>query len=168
MARVRRAELGDAAAMAAVHVASWESTYGSLLPRDYLAARTVSVRLAFWTDLLTEGDPAICIFVACSEDGSVCGFATGGPERTGTLGVDGELYAVYLLAGAQGAGLGRRLVEAVLDALGGAVGVWVLGVNPARGFYEHLGGKRLTEKRVDMGGEIFAEVAYDLGARSRV
>jgi hypothetical protein len=41
--------------------------------------------------------------------------------------------------------------------------VWVLEVNPACGFYERLGGRRLAEKRAAMGGEVFVEVAYDLG-----
>lgn len=88
------------------------------------------------------------------------GVASGGPERTGTLGVEGELYSVYLLETARGLGLGRRLVEMVLAELGGKVGVRVLAANPARGFYEHLGGRRLAETLVEMGGENFTEVAY--------
>jgi len=159
MTLVRRAVLADAAGIAAVHVASWESTYGDVLPEDYLAARPAAVRFAFWTDVLRENDPAVCVFVACFEDDSVCGFASGGP---------GELYSLYLLDSAQGVGLGRRLVEAVLEALRGPVLVWVLSVNPARGFYEHLGGRLLEEKRVNMGGEIFTEVAYDLGSHRGV
>lgn len=158
MARIRRAVLADAAAMAAVHVASWESTYTGVLPASYLAERTVAVRYAFWRDRLVEDDPAICIFVACGEDGEVCGFASGG---------NGELYSLYLLEEAQGRGLGRGLVEAVLAELQGAerVIVWVLGVNPARGFYEHMGGRLVAEKQTMMGGELFTEVAYDLGSR---
>jgi GNAT superfamily N-acetyltransferase len=155
MARIRRAVLADAAAMAAVHVASWESTYAGVLPATYIAERTVAVRYAFWRDRLIEADPAICIFVACGDDGAVCGFASGG---------NGELYSLYLLEEAQGMGLGRGLVEAVLEALGGGrVIVWVLGVNPARGFYERLGGHLIEEKQTRMGGVLFTEVAYDLG-----
>lgn len=156
MARIRRAVLADAAAMAAVHVASWESTYTGVLPAAYIAERTVAVRYAFWRDRLAEADPAICIFVACGADGEVCGFASGG---------NGELLSLYLLEEAQGQGLGRALVEAVLAELQGAerVIVWVLGVNPARGFYERLGGRLIQEKETMMGGEVFTEVAYDLG-----
>ena len=49
----------DAAAMAAVHVASWESTYAGVLPAAYIAERTVAVRYAFWRDrscVRIEGD----------------------------------------------------------------------------------------------------------------
>lgn len=75
----------------------------------------------------------------------------------------GELYSTYLLEGAQGLGLGRQLVEAVLGTLGGRAVAWVLEENPARGIDEHLGGRRRAEKRVEMGGETFTEAAYDLG-----
>ena len=147
--------------MAAVHVASWESTYTGVLPASYLAERSVAVRYAFWRDRLAEADPEICIFVAYGEDGAdgeVCGFASGG---------HGELFSLYLLEEAQGRGLGRSLVEAVVAELRGAerVIVWVLGVNPARGFYEHMGGRLIQEKQTRMGGELFTEVAYDLGSR---
>lgn len=156
MARIRRAVLADAAAMAAVHVASWESTYTGVLPASYIAERSLAVRHAFWRDRLIENDPAICIFVACQADGTICGFASGG---------NGELYSLYLLEEAQGFGFGRLLVEAVLAELRGErpVIVWVLGVNPARGFYEHMGGRLVAEKQTRMGGELFTEVAYDMG-----
>lgn len=128
-----------------------------MLPAGYLAARTVAVRLAFWTDVLTER-PGRLNFFACREEGSVCGFASGGP---GPLG--GELYSAYLLEGAQGLGLGLRLLEAVLGTLGGRAVAWVLEENPARGVYEHLGGRRRAEKRVEKGGETLTEAAYKLG-----
>jgi GNAT superfamily N-acetyltransferase len=167
MRLVRRAMLTDATGIAAVHVTSWESTYRDILPAAYLTARTHAVRLKFWTEVLTAADPAICVFVACLADGSVCGFASGGPERTGLLRVPGELYAVYLLEGAQGLGLGRQLVEAVLAELNGAVGVWVLELNLALDFYKHLGGTRIAEQQAEFGGKFFTEVAYALGRNSQ-
>lgn len=38
--------------------------------------------------------------------------------------------------------------------------VWVLKNNPARGFYERLGGKYLYEKPIQIGAEELMEVAY--------
>lgn len=166
MALVRRATLADAEAIAAVHVASWETTYTGILPEAFISERTVAVRHAFWRDRLADADPAVSIFVACADDGSVCGFASGGPELNGRLGAEGELYSLYLLEGAQGMGLGRRLVAAVLAELPpGRISVWVLGDNPARRFYERMGGRLIAEQYEEMGGEKFLEVAYDLGAR---
>jgi GNAT superfamily N-acetyltransferase len=165
MATVRKAVPEDAEAIAEVHVASWETTYGGVLPDRYISERTRGARLAFWRNQLSDGAAGVCVFVACKDDGAVCGFASGGPERTEELGADGELYSLYLLEEAQGLGMGRALVAAVLGEMAGArrIAVWVLGVNPACGFYEKLGGRKWAEKRAAMGGEVFVEVAYDLG-----
>ncbi len=38
--------------------------------------------------------------------------------------------------------------------------VWVLEQNPARGFYEHLGGVDLRAKPIQIGGKDLVEVAY--------
>jgi hypothetical protein len=38
--------------------------------------------------------------------------------------------------------------------------VWVLALNPARRFYERLGGKVIGHKAIELGGQIFLEVAY--------
>jgi len=166
MALVRRAVAADAAAIASVHVASWETTYADILPEEYMAARTVESRRAFWVDCLTENAPGVCVFVACDEEGSVRGFASGGPERTGTLDALGELYSLYLMEAAQGLGLGRALTERVVNELGGRkIAVWVLEENPATGFYERMGGRRLTTRRTEHGGRFYTEVAYDLGSR---
>lgn len=159
---VRRARVEDAEELAAVHVTAWEQTYAGLLPAAYLAARGYANRRAFWHDLLRRADPAVCVFVACDEDGRIAGFASGGPERTGLVECRQELYALYLLAGVQGRGVGRQLVEHVVGALG-PVAVWVLATNPARGFYEHLGARYLTERRVTAPEVNFIEVAYALG-----
>ncbi len=162
MVTVRRAVAGDAAGMAAVHVASWETTYEGILPERFLAVRTEAVRRAFWEDVLTAAEEGVCVFVACGEDGRVCGFASGGPVREAVAGKTRELYSIYLLEEAQGMGLGRALAERVMAELG-AVVVWVLEANPACGFYERLGGRRVAVKQVDLGGEMFTEVAYALG-----
>lgn len=159
---MRRARAEDADELAAVHVAAWNHTYAGLLPEAYLAARCFAARRDFWRDLLRKADPAVCVFVACDAAGHIVGFASGGPERTGLVDWRQELYALYLLPEAQGEGLGRRLVEQVLGAIG-PVAVWVLATNPARGFYERLGACHLTERRVAKRDASFVEVAYGLG-----
>ena len=163
MAVVRRAVAGDAAELAAVHVACWEETYRGVLPAAYLAERTEAARYAFWRDRLGEAEPGEHVFVGCAADKRIVGFASCGPERTGLLGVTGELYALYVLQAAQGAGLGRRLTEAVLTELGDGVAAWVLGVNPARGFYERIGARQMTTRQSRFAGARFTEVAYLLG-----
>lgn len=168
---VRRARPADARELAKVHERCWQETYEGWLPEAYLTARHAAVREAFWTDVLEGSRQNVHVFVACDGEGRLCGFASGGPETTAALGADGELYSLYVLRSAQGRGLGRALTAGVLDALrdGGAqrVTVWVLSDNPARGFYEHLGGRRVAERSQERGGELFSESAYELAAGFR-
>lgn len=83
-------------------------------------------------------------------------------RRAGRL--PGELYAVYLLQEAQGRGLGRALLETaarhMAEAGLDAWMCWVLADNPARYFYEAMGGVSFQQKDIEIGGRTLVEVAY--------
>jgi ribosomal protein S18 acetylase RimI-like enzyme len=164
-ARPRLAVARDAAGIAAVHVQSWRETYPGMLPDRYLAAMEVDAYEERWLRILQ--DPYHRSVVHVVEDaGRVVGFASSGRERDGDARYDGELYAIYLLATAQGQGHGRALVEAGAEALAirgmTSMVVWVLRENaPARGFYERLGGVYLRERPLDLGSGLdVPEVSY--------
>jgi GNAT superfamily N-acetyltransferase len=109
--------------------------------------------------------------VAETPSGRLLGFAAGGPRRGHRLPHDSEVYAIYVLGAAQRQGLGRALMATVgrqLHTQGGrSLCLWVLRDNdPARQFYESLGGVAVGEKTESMGGARLPEVAYgweDLG-----
>ena len=92
------------------------------------------------------------------------GFVSGGPERSGDTLYTGELYAIYLLASYHGQGIGQQLASALVTRLIQAgmttLLLWVLAANPARKFYERLGGQPVYEKTVTIGGLPLVEVAY--------
>lgn len=161
----RRARLSDAAAIGAVQVASWQTTYRGIVPQDYLDSMTVDDHARRWSRLLGRPGSLETTFVVEEEDRLV-GFAMGGSEREGDRRYTGELYAIYLLREAQRRGYGRALVEAVAGALleGGlrSMLVWVLRDNlEARRFYERLGGVYLREHDLDFGaGFTLQEVSY--------
>jgi GNAT superfamily N-acetyltransferase len=168
--KIREAVVADAAGIARVHVDSWRSTYAGLLPAGFLAGLSYTGREEVWRRTLANPLAQTCVYVAESAGGQIAGFANGGAERTGQTGYDGELYAIYLLANFQRRGLGSRLVRAVaarLAAFGCAsLLVWVLATNPARTFYERIGGRYVSEQEIEIGGERVREVAYgwpDLG-----
>ncbi len=56
-------------------------------------------------------------WVAVTPGGYVVGFADGGPIRAPLQGYDYELYAIYLLKGWQGCGMGLALVRALWDSV---------------------------------------------------
>src|SRR5215831_7340769 len=112
----RPAVLADAAGIAAVHVASWRETYPGMLPDRYLAAMDVADYDARWARTLQDPYRRSAVLVV-EEAGRVVGFASCGRERDGDERYEGELYAIYVLAAAQGRGHGRALVEVSVAAL---------------------------------------------------
>ena len=147
---VRAAVPADAHGIARVHVDSWRTTYAGIVPDKVLARLSYSNRERFWHNVLNERDSQNSVFVAESNVGEIAGFVSGGPEREGIEGYDGELYAIYLYADVQGQGTGRQLTVSVANALAKrgfhALLTWVLADNPACGFYEALGGHYVTAK----------------------
>jgi len=165
---VRPAESFDAAAIAKVHVAAWRSTYRGLLPDDFLDSLDEAGYEERWDRIVGDGTSRVYV----ATDGQVgnvgrdvVGFASGGRERAGETGYEGELYAIYVLRESQGRGHGRRLVEAVVGGLCELhlrdMIVWVLRDNSgARGFYERLGGVYVRTQPITIGSAQLTEVSY--------
>jgi ribosomal protein S18 acetylase RimI-like enzyme len=159
---VRPAQVADARAIARVHVAAWRSTYRGLLTDEFLDSLDEATYAERWGRILADGTSRV--YVASGGD-DVVGFASGGRERAGEPGYAGELYAIYVLAEAQGRGHGLRLVEAVVGGLR-ELGlpdmiVWVLRENAgARRFYERLGGTYVREQPITIGSAPLREVSY--------
>ncbi len=142
MAQVRTAVPDDAAALAAVHVRSWQAAYRGVLSDTFLDSLTPETRLDWWRGRLARVPPRWDVLVA-EEEGEVVGFASTGTtddadRRDPTW---GELYALYVEPGRWGRGVGQNLLEAsetrlrkagFTDAL-----LWVVAENErARRFYE--------------------------------
>lgn len=167
--QLRCANLGDAAAIAAVHVAAWRETYIGLLPAEMLADLSVAARTGMWREILTApaAAGATSVYVA-DVDGQIVGFGACGAQRDkglAQLGFGAEIGAIYLLRSHQRLGLGRALMRQMALALKTrdfqGVALWVLRENTTvRGFYEHLGGTLAGEKTDAMQNAIFNELAF--------
>ena len=75
-----------------------------------------------------------------------------------------ELYAIYLLEGYQRKGIGGQLVQTIAKRLMQeglhSMLVRVLADNPSQDFYSALGGQRVYEQEITIGGASLVEVAY--------
>lgn len=164
MVEIREAQAVDAAAIAGVHVDAWRTTYQQILPADFLAGLSYAQRESMWQNILSTRERRQFVLVAVDGADGIIGFASGGREQTGNLGCDGELYAIYLLQQHQGQGIGRQLFSQLAQRLqaGGfkALAVWVAAANPARHFYEKLGGVALATQEEIIGGVTVTEIAY--------
>ncbi|HWL81581.1 MAG TPA: GNAT family N-acetyltransferase [Roseomonas sp.] len=158
---IRRAQPADATAIAAVHIASWRSTYPGLLPDAYLAGLSLPRIAGGYYRSLVERQNGEALFVAVvppqlpEEVPQVVGFTSCRRARRRGL-AEGEIETLYVLDDWREQGLGRRLMRAAaahLAAIGcGSVMLWVLSQNPSRWFYQRLGGQLVATEAIHVGG----------------
>ena len=159
MVVIRSASAADAAPIAAVMRASWQTAYQGIIAPEVIGRVTANdggarVRQSFRTR------PWQKTFVAVAEPGAadgIVGYAFFGPEQDvlgapwphplspeGQDGQVAELYALYVHPAWWSTGTGRALMDRVLDTASAAgyssVRLWVLRDNArARRFYERAG-----------------------------
>jgi GNAT superfamily N-acetyltransferase len=161
---IRHAQPSDAQAISRVHISSWKTTYRGLVPDhvlDNLDTERNSIR---WQENISRRDELKCYLIAENSQRQIIGFATGGPNRTENTGYNGELYAIYLTKESQRKGVGKALLLSVARWLSDhnytSMLVWVLAQNPAKYFYEAMGGIPVSRKKLDIGNSMIDEVSY--------
>jgi RimJ/RimL family protein N-acetyltransferase len=142
---VRRAVPEDAAAIAAIHVRTWQVAYRGLVPDEVLAGLSVQQREKYWREAAGTGQRDGRVFVA-TDDGVVVGFcALAIPSRDDDVDERvAEIGAIYVNPAVWRGGVGTALMDAALAELqaGGwrSVTLWVLAENrDARDFYARFG-----------------------------
>jgi len=160
---VRAAGPSDAEVIARVQRDTWRTTYAGILPLAVIESFANERDAAAWQRRLAQGTTESCTWIA-ERGGTIVGFASCGPARRPIGGIDGEIYALYVVQSSQRRGVGRELVRAcarhfVRHGIFGLY-LWVLKANRARMFYEALGGEVVQEKVERLGQHDFAELAY--------
>jgi ribosomal protein S18 acetylase RimI-like enzyme len=158
---IRRAESPDAEAITAVHDAAWRYAYDGMIPAKELA-RIVARRGPLWWDRAIRRGTAILVIEV---GGTICGYATFGPNRARNLVQKGELYEIYLLPEYQGVGLGSRLFLAARREMSrfgfDSVVVWALADNEqACRFYRNAGGRKVARANERFGDVSLTKVAF--------
>jgi ribosomal protein S18 acetylase RimI-like enzyme len=154
----------DAAELARVHVRSWRETYPGLLPQAALNRMSIAVHARRFGQTLTRAKPGEATLLAEGAEGCV-GYASGALLRGEGKAADAEVFTLYVVRAAQGAGVGKALLKGtarVLKAEGArSLQLFVLSRNErARGFYERLGGEAFAEVDSSGWGEGQTETAY--------
>ena len=164
MVQIRRATVNDSAGIAHVQVESYRASYAGIFSPAYLGHFTYEEQAQDWYDWMMN-KPRDLIYVAQSEAGEIVGYALGRPGKTAIQPYDCELLALHVRQEFQQQGIGQRLLVKMAEQFQAqgctAMMLWVLKKNPARAFYEQLGGKLIGEQEVEMvEGEKAVEIAY--------
>ena len=160
---VRRARPADAEAVARIYVESWRDTYPLVLPARLLSNMTVEGQAARWRNAIALA-ASETVFVAEDEKNKIVGMTSMGRARDAGIGYDAEVYTLYVDPLHTGIGVGRALLAGAFDSLAERghtrCVIWAAAGNPARFFYEALGGKLVAERTTSMMGAPVPEVAF--------
>lgn len=107
---VRDAAPADLHAVLTMKAASWREAYGALRDEAFFdaAEATLDRQVEHWRRHLAAGHP---LWLAEDPRGRCVGMAAAGPARAGAGLPATELYAMYVLAEAQGAGVADALLD---------------------------------------------------------
>lgn len=147
---IRAADIGDAHAIATIHVRSWQHAYTEILPEDELENLSIEKRTEMWEERLQPASTPTRTLVV-EVDNKIVGFARWGPNTD--QGADPRsrmLYSLYVLPDYMGKGIGSELllsVEADMIASGADfASLHVLRDNkPTRAFYKRQGWRLVPE-----------------------
>ena len=141
--RLRSATLVDAAAVARIHVESWNIAYRGIMPDDVIARTDLTYRTKFWGERIA--DPEWPVFVI-TEEGEIVAFCQMIPSRDPDDDPTrvGHITSLHVVPQLRGRGHGRALVDHVLAEFRrrgfAELTLWVLEENlSARQFYEKYG-----------------------------
>lgn len=161
---VRRARGPDAPEIARIYVDSWRDAYAGVLPTERLVGMSQPLQARVWAHQIRRSGVGSPILVAETADAGMIGFASGGKARQAWTPPAGEIYTLYVDPSARELGIGRILLSSMLSALAAAghsrILVWVLADNPARFFYEAMGGRRCGQRLERFWGADREEIAY--------
>jgi GNAT superfamily N-acetyltransferase len=168
---IRQARLGDARAIGGIEVETWRSTYAGMLPDRVLLGMSDQRQTASWAGFLRHRPGDVYVAESGAPAARLMGFGNCGKQRDAAFGFAGEVYTLYVAPAWQGTGLGRQLLLALFARLvhcgHRSALIWVVRANPARFFYERMGGKLVLHRSIRLGGEPVEAVGYgwrDLGA----
>ncbi|HWU26900.1 MAG TPA: GNAT family N-acetyltransferase [Rhizomicrobium sp.] len=160
---VRAARALDASAIARVYIDSWHDTYPGILPTSLLRAMSPKGQTARWCTTIAGGASERVLVAECQKYG-VVGMTSLGAALDKALGYDGEVYTLYVAPDFFGLGVGSTLLRAAFGALhasgNSSCVIWAHAQNPARYFYEAMGGRLIAERCRPLMGSLVREIAF--------
>jgi ribosomal protein S18 acetylase RimI-like enzyme len=161
---IRPARKADFLGIAHVKLITWQSAYRNIISESYLANLSESNIAKHLKEPIIFKKRTDFKYVAVNDNQEIIGFVMGRKAKTKISQIIGEIGAIYILPPYQRQGIGKKLMQTASFFLKKHQMIpfllWVLEENPARGFYEHLGGKFLQYQEIKIGDQYLQEIAY--------
>ena len=145
---VRHATYADCPAIARMQIESYRTAYADLMPPEYLASFSYEDQQQDWENWFRSNQDLL--LVATGEEGQFVGYALARKLDSTEHPFDCELMALHVSASMTRQGAGRLLFSEVARQMHAqgcrSLTLWMLEGNPARGFYERLGGREQGEQ----------------------
>ena len=140
----------------------WKKEYRGIIDDEILDNLNRNEKIKKWREHYTVGN-----VIVAEENGVVLGYCKYDDNVVSkNTDIDSEIIAIYVDCDKLGRGVGRKLVEYVMNDLRNKnkskMIIWCLEKNEnARKFYEKMGGKLITdEKYFKKNGKRYKEVGY--------
>ena len=158
---IRKNELKDQSQMAHIKIDGWKNAYDKIIASQYLNKMDYETQTNRYISSFEEYKDLV--FVAERND-EILGYSCFQLYDRGFQ-FDSELVSLYIKPKEIRKGIGKSLLKVTAQELitkgKSNMIVWCLSENkPAIGFYEHLGAKRVSSKKVKIGEETYLEYGY--------
>jgi ribosomal protein S18 acetylase RimI-like enzyme len=160
---IRRAEIADAAGIAAVKYLGWQNTYKGIIRDDFLTAMSLPQLEKKWQKNLVPGASRSTTDVLVNNNNEeIAGYITYGKNPNEQYKAEAEIFAFYVLKKHHGKGLGKQLFEHAVAQLkhAGNKSIYLLVItgNPAVGFYRKYKPKEELPVITHIGGVDYNEI----------
>ena len=161
MINVRKADCKDLRQISYIHVDTWRDAYRGIIDSYILGKLSYGRSQDNWKNCMAKLSD---YFYVAEKDDIVVGFITGGNLRDEELLYDAEVYAMYILPEYQKQGIGKMMLDQIVIDFHHEGWkqflIWCLEKNPARAFYESLGGVHTHAAKITIGGRNLIKNGY--------
>jgi GNAT superfamily N-acetyltransferase len=155
---IRPANINDAKNIIELNIKEWKNTYKGIFPSEYLDNLD-----NLKEETILKCQDKIHEYVVFEENNKILGFIKYGNNRQNYLNEYGEIHALYVLSESQKNGIGKQLINYVLENNKGKYKYFLvatLAKNSANVFYKKCGFKKVGNVYFELNGKIYKENLY--------
>ena len=150
--------------IARVHIDTWRDTYAGVFPVHFFRRMGHRQLSAQWSKALRNSTTNGMVIVAEVPNAGIIGFGSCCRATGVDLPYIGEVDMLYVHPNFQEQAVGRSLLARLFRVLAtkrlGSALIWVLAENPARFFYQAMGGTLIAKREEKLWGVSLHEMAY--------